>query len=159
MSLEKEFRSEVRKHLEPLAKELTPLLSQLIAYEYPKEVEALIFEVFYSGFTSGFPVRVFFIDGEDSEFFVYENGEAQYPSPIDPGLLKIEKVFSKELEQQFTSRDEQLDTFTEASLELIDWFSKCWREAGGSEFSRVALIMIHDDTQVYDLKTGVWMGE
>jgi hypothetical protein len=159
MSLESEFRSEVRKHLEPLAKNLVPLLSQLIRHKYPKEVEALVFEVFSDGFTSGFPARVFFMDGENSEFFIYENGEAQYPSPIDPDLLDIEQVYPDELEERFSSQDEDLDTFTLAGLELIDWFAKCWNQAGGNEFPRTALITIHDDTEVLDLKTGVWIGE
>jgi hypothetical protein len=159
MSLENEFRSEVRPYLEKLTNELVPLLSQLVTYDYPKEVEALVFEVFYSGFTRGFPVRVFFVDDEDSEFFVYENGEAQYPSPVDPGLLKIKQVYPYELEEQFSSRDEELDTYTQASVELIDWFAKCWNQAGGKHFSRTALITIHDDTKVLDLRTGVWMGE
>jgi hypothetical protein len=86
MSLDKEFRSEVRRHLEPLTRDLVPLLTQLITYEFPKEVAALTFEVFYSEFANGFPVRVFFVDDEDSEFFVYENGEAQYPSFPNAGF-------------------------------------------------------------------------
>ena len=159
MSLEEEFRSEVRKHLEPLGKELLVLLPQLIRHEYPNEVVALAFEVFSDGFTSGFPVRVFFLDEDNSEFFIYENGEAQYPSPIDPGLLDIEQVYPDELEERFSSQDEDLDTFTVAGLELVDWFAKCWNQAGGSEFHRIALIGIHDDTKVLDLKKGVWVGE
>lgn len=159
MSIEKEFKSEVRAHLEKLTGELAPVLSELVSYEYPKEVAALVFEVFYDGFSSGFPVRVFFVDDDDSEYFVYEGEEAKYPSPVDPGLLDIKQVYPEELGDKFRAKDDDLDTYTAASMELIDWFSKCWNEAGGNHFSRVAIIMIHDDTKVFDMKTNLWMGE
>jgi hypothetical protein len=157
MNIEKEFKSKVRAHLEDLTGDLVPVLSELVSYEYPKEVAALVFEVFYDSFSSGFPVRVFFVDDDNSEYFVYEGDEAKYPSPVDPGLLNIKQVYPKELEKQFSAQDEDLDAYTSASMELIDWFSRCWNEAGGNNCLRVAIIMIHDDTKVFDMKTNLWM--
>lgn len=159
MSLEEQFRSEVREHLEPLTKDLVPLLAQLVTYDYPEEVEALVFEVFPDGFTSGFPARVFFMDSENNEFFVCENGNAKYPSPIDPDLLNIDQVYPDELEERYSRQDDELDTFTLSGLELIDGFAKCWNQARGQKFPRVALIGMHDGTEVLDLKTGAWISE
>lgn len=158
MSIESKFRSEVRTHLENLTNDLVPVLSQLVSHDYPKEVAAISFEVFYDGFTSGFPVRAFFVDEDNSEFFLFNGDQAEYPSPVDPGLLEISGVYPDTLDDKYAD-DEELDTYTLASLELIDWFSGCWNAAGGKTFPRVALISIHDDTQVFDLKSEVWLGD
>jgi hypothetical protein len=158
MSIENEFRSEVRPHLERLTNDLVPILTQLVNYDFPREVVAIAFEVFYDGFTSGFPVRAFFVDEDNSEFFVFDGDEANYPSPVDPGLLDIEQVYPEALDEKY-SRDDEFDIYTLASMELIDWFSGCWSKAGGKLFSRAAIISIHDDTQVFDLKTEVWFGD
>ncbi len=159
MSIETEFKSEVRTHLERLTDDLLPVLTQLVTYDFPGEVAAIAFEVFYDGFTRGFPVRAFFVDEDNSEFFVFDGDVAHYPSPVDPGLLNIEQVYPKALEKKYGSDDESFDIYTLASMELIDWFSDCWSKAGGKDFSRAAIISIHDDTQVFDLKTGAWLGD
>lgn len=159
MGIEKEFKSKVRAHLEKLTTDLVPVLSQLVAYEYPKEVAALVFEVFPDGFTRGFPVRVFFIDNDNSEYFIYEGDQAKYPSPVDPGLLNIDQVYPTELAKQFNTKDEDLDTYTLASMELIDWFSSCWNQVDGKSFARDAIISMHDDTKVLNLKTNAWLGD
>ncbi|HEY6093645.1 MAG TPA: hypothetical protein VIU93_01710 [Gallionellaceae bacterium] len=159
MGIESEFRREVRSHLNKLDSELVPVLRKLIAHEYPEDVFVVAFEVFYDGFSSGFPARAFFLDEDNSEFFVFVDGEAQYPSAVDPGLLSIEQVYPKELENRFSDLDENLDTYTAASLEFIDWFSDRWDEAGGRNFSRLALTMIHDDTRAFDLKSKSWIEE
>lgn len=158
MSIESKFRSEVRTHLQNFTNDLVPVLTQLVNYDFPREVAAIAFEVFYDGFTRGFPVRAFFVDEDNSEFFVFDGDQASYPSPVDPGLLNIEQVYPETFENKY-SQYEQLDTYTLASLELIDWFTGCWNNAGGKHFSRVAVISIHDDTQVFDLKTEVWLGD
>ena len=98
MNIEQEFREKVAEHLENLSEDLKPILKELIEFDYPKEVNTLAFEVFVDGFSSGLPVRAFFMDDDNSEHFIYVNGKAEYPSPVDPSLLKIEHVYPYELE-------------------------------------------------------------
>lgn len=126
MNIEDTYRKGVKEHLVKLTDNLTPVLKKLIEYDFPKEVVSLDFEVFCDGFTQYFPVRAFFIDSDNSEFFLFENDNAIYPSPVDPELLNIKHVFSKEFEEKFTEKDEDLDVYTLAGYELIEWFSSCW---------------------------------
>jgi hypothetical protein len=102
-TLEKEFRGRVRQHLAKLEARLVAALSSLIGHSYPMEVFALSFEVFSNSFTEGFPARAFFMDRTNCEYFLYVNGEATYPSPIDPELLDIDSTYPEELEDDFLS--------------------------------------------------------
>lgn len=156
MSIEQEFREKVQEYLDNLSRDIKPVLRELIEYDYPKEVVSLEFEVFVDGFTQGFPVRTFFMDANNSEHFVYANGEAQYPSPVDPELLEIEHVYTYELEEQYTSQDDELEPLSVATDELIIWFSRCWREVGGESFKLKANIAPHDNDQAYNLIESKW---
>ena len=117
---------------------------------------SLEFEVFANEFTKGFPVRAFFIDANNSEHFVYVNGKAQYPSPVDPELLEIEHVYTYKLEEKYINEDEDFDLWSIASDELIQWFSKCWKEVGGELFKLKANIALHDNDQAYNLIESKW---
>lgn len=156
MNIEQEFSEKVQEYLHGLTASIKPVLKELIEYDYPKEVISLEFEVFADGFTQGFPVRAFFMDSDDSEHFVYINGEAQYPSPVDPELLEIEHLYPYELEEKYTNQDEDFDPWSIAIDELIQWFSECWREMDGESFQLKANIMPHDNDEVYNLVDSKW---
>lgn len=156
MSIEQEFREKVQEHLDKLILDIKPVLKELIEYNYPKEVVSLEFEIFSDGFTQRFPVRAFFMDSNDSEHFVYVNGEAQYPSPVDPELLDIEYVYPYELEEKYINQDEDFDPWSIAIDELIQWFSECWKEMGGESFKLKANIAPHDNDQAYNLIESKW---
>lgn len=117
---------------------------------------SLEFEIFADGFIQGFPVRAFFMDAGNSEHFVYVNGEAQYPSPVEPELLEIEHVYPYELEEKYVNEDEDFDPWSIAIDELIQWFSECWKEMGGESFQLKANIASHDNDEVYNLVEGKW---
>lgn len=157
MNKEKEFRAGVRRYLDALDQSITPILSQLIAYRYPTEVVAIHFEVFGYEFTRGFPVRAFFIDSSNSEFFVYVDGKAEYPSPVDPGLISISGVYPLEFEDPFIELDE-FDAWRVATEVLIGWFSEKWLSAGGANFELRATIAPHGGPNEFNLKTAKWQG-
>jgi len=157
MKLATIFRKNVNEHLVKLTDQLVPMLSKLIEYNFPSEVVSLEFEVFTDGFTQEFPVRAFFMDSDNSEFFLYENNNAVYPSPIDPRLLEIPQVFSDEFEEKFIGKDEHLDTFTLAGYELIEWFKDCWLKAGGEKFKLKANIKLHGDIKELNLLSSEWV--
>ena len=156
MSIEKEFKEKISSCLDLLSEPLRPILRELIDYDYPEEVAALEFEVFVDGFSSGFPVRAFFMDKDNSEHFIYVGGKARYPSPVDPGLLKIEYVYPYELEEEFTNKDDSLDPWHIATNELIEWFAKCWQAEGGNTFKLKANIAPHDSYNEFNLIEGKW---
>src|SRR5262245_50276389 len=106
------FQAEVVKCLEPLSSQLVPVLRQLVGYPFAPQVHHLDFEVFCDGFTTGFPVRAFFMDADNCEYFVYQNGKAVYPCDVDPELLQIESIYSREFEDGVSSQSEGLDHFT-----------------------------------------------
>jgi hypothetical protein len=156
MNIEEEFRENVAEHINRLTDDLVPVLKKLIEHDYPKEVETLAFEIFVDGFSSEFPVRVFFMDKDNSEYFIMNEGKAEYPSPVDPDLLDLDYVYPYELEEEYTSRDESLDPWNVATNELIEWFSKCWLSAGGKSFKLKASIAPHDSNHEFNLKEGKW---
>ena len=151
---EQEFQQLVRAGLAALDADLTRALASLVRHEYPTEVLALDFEVFSDGFTRGFPVRAFFLDHQNSEFFIYVDGQATYPSPVDPGLLEIDCVYPEEIEEALTSASPESDPWHIATAELFDWFLACWRKAGGNSFRLLATLAHHDSSTELNLITG-----
>ena len=151
---EQKFQRLVRASLAALEPSLTPVLASLIGHKYPSEVVALDFEVFSDEFTSGFPVRVFFLDRRNTEFFVWVDGKATYPSPVDPGLLDIDCVYPEEIEEELTIASPESDPWHIATNELFDWFMNCWRKAGGNNFRFAASIAHHDSTTELNLING-----
>jgi hypothetical protein len=151
--LEREFRGVVRDHLEVLTQPLIEALRALIHHPFPEQVVEISFEVFRDGFTSGFPVRAFFMDRDNCEFFLRENGKAVYPSPIDPGLLDIPRVYSRAVDDRYDAVPDQI---TVAGDELVPWFAECWQAAGGSGFTRRATIAFHDGVRELNLMTGTF---
>ncbi|HEX3052175.1 MAG TPA: hypothetical protein VHP83_16065 [Aggregatilineaceae bacterium] len=149
MNIQAQFRAEVRSQLEPLTASLIPVLQQLILHPYPPEMVSLEFEVFCERFTTGFPVRAFFMDAERNECCIGR-------LPADPDLLTIEQVYSPSVEEKYTELDETLDLWTAASEVLIGWFSDCWMAAGGARFPLQAHIGLHDEIHVFDLIRQEW---
>ncbi|WP_198327587.1 hypothetical protein [Psychrobacter sp. NG27] len=131
-------------------------MKALIEYSYPKGVVSLEFEIFADGFTQEFPVKIFFMDSNNSEHFVYVNDEAQYPSPVKPELLEIEYVYPYELEEKYINKDEDFDPWSIAIDELIQWFSECWKEVGGESLQLNANIASHDNDKAYNLTENKW---
>jgi hypothetical protein len=150
------FRQAVRTGLAHLDAPIEVALTSLVRHPFPQEVYALAFEVFSDGFTSGFPVRVFFLDRSNSEHFIWEGERAEYPSPVDPGLLDIDHVYPDRLEEALEVAAPDADPWDIASEELIAWFAAHWLRVGGAGFSRMATIALHDAGQEFNLKSGCW---
>jgi hypothetical protein len=156
MSIEQEFKEQVAAHLDKLSTDLEHVLNKLIDFEYPSEVVSLEFEIFVDGFTQEFPVRAFFMDKDNSEHFVYIDGKAEYPSPVDPGLLDIDGVYPEELEEEYTSKDDSLDPWDIATKEIVQWFSNRWLSSGGAKFKLKANIAPHDSNHEFNLIKSEW---
>ncbi|MGD0383912.1 MAG: hypothetical protein ABSA77_10345 [Thermoguttaceae bacterium] len=150
------FQDGVLSYLEPLTEKLINVLHRLIEYPFVPEVSCLAFEVFYDSFSEFFPIRVFFLDEFNNEYFIHVNGQAEYPCDVNPGLLDIPSVYPHEFIKQFCAEDPNIDYFTLSSKALIPWFSKCWHIAGGGNFQRKAIIRIHDGSQYFDLIEQIW---
>jgi len=151
-----EFRAEVKRHLSGFENRLVGALKSLITHQYPPEVFSLSFEVFSDSFTSQFPARAFFMDRENCEHFIYVDGKAEYPSPIDPQLLEVDGIFPEELEEQFDEANPDGDAWSLSASEFIAWFHTCWLKAGGEKFALSATIGEHDSDNEFNLKTGMW---
>ena len=150
------FRQGVQEGLAKLDSQIEGLLRSLVSHEYPPEVFALSFEVFSDGFTSGFPVRAFFMDRSNTEHFLWEGKQAKYPSPVDPGLLDVNHVYAEELEEELEKTSPESDSWGIATEELIHWFAAHWQRVGGANFPLVATIATHDSSEEFNLKSGRW---
>jgi len=149
------FQQQVRTCLEALSARLVPVLAELIHHNYPREVVALDFEIFSDGFTSQFPVRAFFLDANHTEYFLFVDGQATYPSPVDPGLLDVEGIYPQELEDELVAASPESDPWDLATVEFLSWFQSCWNQAGGNEFPLAATLAHHDSTKKINLLTGL----
>lgn len=156
MNKEQQFRTRISEYFHKHDSSLEGALFSLINHQYPDEVAMLQFVIFPDGFTSGFPVRAFFMDKDVCEFFVYRDGEAEYPSPVDPGLLEIPFLYPEALEEE-CSDDDEFDIWSVASDELVKWFSERWKAAGGNFFKKAAIIMEHDDNRAFSLNSFEWI--
>ena len=147
--LRKEWREFVAAKLDLHTSVLVTVLRGLAMQPYPPEVASLDFELFPDGFTEGFPARAFFVDSENTEVFVEENGRFRYPSTVDPELLDIAHIYSADEEEAFLDREGAMEIEDElwelATTVFFDWFERCWIDAGGSDFPLRATIMPHDD--------------
>jgi hypothetical protein len=152
--VEQTFQRQVRAYLAPHGTHLSKVLERLIQHRYPPEVAVIDFEVFSDGFTTGFPVRAFFLDHHNTEFFQFIDGKAAYPCPVDPGLLEIDSVYPEKLENELTSASPESDPWHLATEEFLTWFHSCWLSAGGNGFGLHATIAHHDSTKELNLLTG-----
>ena len=155
-NLTEEFKTKLLEGLYPLQTSLIAALKQIIEHRYPPEVVAVAFEVFPDTWSRRFPARAFFLDGSNNEHFIYVNGEATYPSPIDPGILDAPHIITSEYENSILARDPTLDTVSIGADEFIAWFALCWGKAGGTRFRLHATIADHDSDRELNLSNGQW---
>jgi hypothetical protein len=151
---EERFQRLVRASLAALETNFAPILGALIRHKYPDEVAAVDFEVFSDEFTSGFPVRAFFLDRSNTEFVTDVGGKATYPIPVNPCLLEIDRVYPLEIEEQLVASSPDSDPWQIATAELFEWFLACWGKAGGSGFRLAATIAHHDSSTELNLING-----
>jgi hypothetical protein len=144
-----EWADFVRSRLNACTVDLVSVLRRLIGQTYPPQVVSIDFELFPDGFTGGAPVRAFFMDATNGEFFIEEDGRSRYPSDVDPNVLAIDEIYSVEEEDAFSARPDAGpiadDLPAISATAFIDWFAECWRAAGGASFHLRSVIMVHDD--------------
>jgi hypothetical protein len=151
-----EFKAAIREGLRVYEDSLIAMLRLVVTHNYPSDIVAVDFEVFPDSWSHGFPARAFFLDESNSEHFIYVDGEARYPSAVDPGLLNVPYIITREREESFCRRNPGLDTFTLGTEEFIPWFAGCWRQAGGLTFALRATIADHDSDREFNLLTNEW---
>lgn len=152
----RQFKATVRSHLDAHASDLVAVLGKLIQHPFVPEVRCVDFEVFCDGFTSGFPVRAFFLDEDNTEYFVDVGGEPTYPCSVPPELLEIDGIYPQEVEERVYAVDPDLDYMTLAGQVAVAWFAECWKQAGGLQFPLRATIGLHDDSPRFDLVRQAW---
>lgn len=155
MNQNEELQSQILDYLKKLDDLLLPVLTQLIQQRFPLEVETLAFEIFSDQFSDKFPVRVFFLDQDHSEFFAIVNGEPRYPSAIDPNLIDIDEVYSQAFEEKYLSLG--VDIWSISAQVCLDWFAENWLKAGGTSFRLQAKIGQHDSSSQFDLIEQRWV--
>ena len=155
MNQNQDVQSQILNHLKTFDDLLVPVLVQLIQQRYPLEVKTLAFEIFSEQFTEQFPIRVFFLDEDHSEHFVLVNGEARYPSVIDPSLILIDGVYPKAFEAECLSQG--IDIWTISAQVCMQWFIEHWSKVGGKNFTLLATIAQHDSSAQFDLIEQIWL--
>jgi len=155
--MEKEFRKKVNEYLNRLNSTIEKAIKELTCYEFPKEVVHLDFEIFSDSFTEGSPIRVFFLDKDNTEFFIYVDGKAEYPSPIDTEIFNIDYLYPISFEKEFENKIEGYDPWKMTTEEFIKWFSNKWKSCLDKKFNLKATIGHHDSWEKFDLIEQKWI--
>jgi hypothetical protein len=153
---ESRFRQAVRQGLAAADVSISAALAHLIEHQYPPAVWAIVFHIYSDAFTSGFPVRTYFVDRKNHPCFCTETGSVWLPSFADSTLVDVGHIYSEELEDTFAAHYPEVDTWAIASDELLSWFATHWLNAGGAAFPLVATIAHHDAAEELNLKSGTW---
>ena len=78
------LRQQVLDALQPHRAALVHAPRQLIAHDYPEEVERLEFTVFPYSFTIGWPIRAFFLDRDRTLLRMLGRGDRHSTPPHHP---------------------------------------------------------------------------
>lgn len=149
MRVQDQLKDAVRAELAPLTGGVSAAIGKLTTFAYPPAVTRLDFEIFPD---SGFPVRVFFMDADNCEYFTFVEGRATYPSPIAPELFELDHAAAKTLVNTFLDMDEGLPVYEIIAETIIAWFAECWKASASAAFALDAAIALHDSRDSFDLR-------
>lgn len=152
-----EYKSYVKNCLEKLTDNLKKELLEVKSLNFHKGVEVVKFEVYADGVTEEFPVVMFSLTKDNNEFFHKGTGDG-YFSGSRSLLSEVKEVVPyDDVDWDYLEDELEVDTFKEAGLVLIEWFSDIWSEVVGKEFSVPCYIGRHDYGVIYDLLNKEWV--
>lgn len=114
------------------------------------DIEFYKFEVFEDGYRINF----YPMDSEHNQLG-FKKTLPEYPN----GFLRDENLDLDVDSYDFDNEAEieRMDEFYLAlSKNVINWFNRCWKEAGGLNLNRNYTISIHDTYEVFDLTNQKW---
>lgn len=106
-------------------------------------------------FEDGYRINFYPMDSEYNQLG-FKKTLPEYPN----GFLRDKDL---DLDHEFydfnneSDMDRMDEFYMQLSKKVIEWFNKCWKEAGGLNVNNKYSISIHDSNDIYDLNNQKWI--
>lgn len=129
-------------------------LKKVLSYSFDSAIDLLDFSTFLDPTRFELSIRLFSMDFDANEVFGDMNNASIFAGSME--LLststyhQVENHLLHDFFDFYEQHEEQL--VMQEQQAFVDWFSACWRQAGGQAFHLPAYFGFHDETNSYDLQ-------
>ncbi|QHE62564.1 MULTISPECIES: hypothetical protein [Rossellomorea] len=152
----------IKSNIEKQSDLLVRNLEKIIAYNFSSYIDLLDFSTFIEHTRFELSIRMFAMDKEANEVFYEGNDTTVFAGSVEV----IPDVKYYQLNDNIL--DDFIDNFYEKNYPEIeqleqkvftDWFSQCWKKAGGDTLDLPSYFVFHDDYKSFDLKKNQWIDD
>lgn len=151
----------IKSNLETHTDVLVTNLKNVFAYNFFTGIDLLDFEVFIEPTRFEISIRMFSMNKEASEVFYEGDDQSIFAGSVEV-LPEVEYYQLKDSLLSnffdFYEKNEELLVLQEEKV-FTDWFSQCWKKAGGDRFSLPSYFVFHDDYKSFILKNNQWVDD
>ncbi|MGX2959711.1 hypothetical protein JNUCC23_10675 [Peribacillus sp. JNUCC 23] len=156
------YISSIKANLEKQSNLLVGNLKKILAYNFSSDIDLLNFSAFIEPTRFELSIRMFSMDKEVNEVFYEGNDTTVFAGSV----AILQEITYYQLNDN--SLDDFIDNFYEENYPAIDqleqkaftdWFSQCWKKAGGDALNLPSYFVFHDDYKSFDLKNNQWMDD
>lgn len=159
-TIDQHIRS-IQANLEKHSDVLTANLQKVLSYRFSPATDLLDFTAFIEPSRHEISIRMFSMDQDGNE--VFSDGK-------DPSIFAGSEEVLQDIEYlqlDNSEREAFSDFYEENDLEIYeqeqqafaDWFSACWKKAGGDALDLPAYFVLHGESNAYDLKNSEWIAD
>ncbi|ANE46314.1 hypothetical protein SY83_08520 [Paenibacillus swuensis] len=151
----------VKTNLEKQSDLLVSNLKRIFAYNFSTDIELLDFSAFIEPTRFELSIRMFSMDKEANEVF-YGGNDTTVFAGSEEILPEIEyhQLNDGQLDDFFEFYEQNEETlFPQEQKVFTDWFSQCWKKAGGASLNLPSYFVFHDDYKSYDLNNNEWIDD
>lgn len=161
MFLIENYISSIKSNLEKHSDLLVGNLKSVFENKFSTDIDLLDFTAFIEPTRFELSIRMFSMDKEANEVFCEADDETVFAGSI--------KVLPEV--DYYQLKDSQLDfffDFYEQNEDLIipqeqkvftNWFSECWKKAGGKALNLPSYFVFHDDYTSFELNNNRWIDD
>ncbi|MFD1861957.1 hypothetical protein [Planococcus chinensis] len=156
-----QYIGNIQSNLQKHSNELTSNLKRVVAYKFSPAIDLLDFTASIEPINFELSIRMFSMDQGANEVFNEENN----PNLFAGSEEVLPEILYHELDN--SQREAFFDFYEEHEMEIpeqeqktfAEWFSSCWKEAGGDALELPAYLVLPEESNSYDLRKSEWIDE
>lgn len=153
-----QYLGSIERNLEKHSELLIGNLKKVLDYKFHSEVDLLDFSASIEPTRFELSITMFSMDDEGSE--VYEDGPHFSGSEDILPEIEYHQLDSDQVEDFFEFYEKNEETLVPLEQKTFtDWFTRCWKEAGGDALNLPSYFVFHDDYKSYDLTNDKWVDD